>query len=158
MSEFTKPRRIVEGDDVTGFECGVPVVDEWLERRLCMALKRHTAVAYGSFHGAVLAGFYTLSAYAVDRASARGWLARNSPDPVPALRLGMLGVDMRYQTRRLGASLLRNAILRAASAAEIIGARALIVESASEHAAGFYERYGFRHISGSDKMFIPLNQ
>lgn len=158
MSEFSKPRRITADDDLTGFECGVPIVDGWVEKYSRMALKRHTAVAYGSFQGGVLAGFYTLSAYAVDRASAHGWLARNSPDPVPALLLGMLGVDIRYQTRHLGASLLRDAVIRASSAAEIIGARALVVEPANDSATGFYERYGFRHVSGSGMLFIPLEQ
>ena len=44
---------------------------------------------------------------------ANGWLRRNSPDPIPAILLGMLGVDMRYQTMHVGAQLLRDAAMRA---------------------------------------------
>lgn len=156
MSDFTEPRRIADTDDITGFQCGVPIVDNWLYTHLKNAGRRHTAVAYGSFHEGRLAGFYTLSSYAVRREAAREWLGRNAPDPVPAILLGMLGVDIRYQTRHLGSKLLKNAVERALSASEIIGARALMVEPVSQHAAGFYERFGFRPVTGSDILYIPL--
>ena len=68
----------------------------------------------------------------------------------------MLGVDIRYQTLHIGGQLLRDAVLRAQNAAEILGARAMVVDPADETAAGFYEHYGFRHIKGSKKMFLPL--
>lgn len=41
----------------------------------------------------MLAGFYTLSAYSIDHSDAPGWLRRNSPNPIPAILLGMMGVD-----------------------------------------------------------------
>ena len=156
MSEYTRPRQISEADDISGFTCGVPVVDEWLTHRFRTALHQRTAIPYGVFQGNALVGFYTLSAYAIDRDSARGWLARNSPNPVPTVLLGMLGVDIRHQTQHLGGSLLKDATIRAMSAADIIGARALITEPATDNAVGFYEHYGFRHIRGSSMMFAPL--
>lgn len=156
MSEYTKPRQITEADSLEGFTCGVPVVDDWLTHHFQTALRQHTAVPYGVFQNGALAGFYTLSSYAVDRELSRGWLARNSPDPVPAILLGMLGVDIRHQTQHLGRSLLKDAILRSMAAAEIIGARALITEPANDNAAGFYEYYGFRRIRSSTMMFTPL--
>ncbi len=82
---------------------------------------------------------------------------RNSPDPIPAILLGMLGVDIRYRTMHIGSQLLRDATLRASNAAEIVGAKALLVEPASDSAVRFYEHYGFRHIDHSGKMFLPLN-
>lgn len=156
---FSRPRRLVPDDDVSGFDCGLPVVDDWLRNRFRTSQKQGTAVAYATFasDGGGLAGYYTLSAFSVERDETPGWLRRNSPDPVPVILLGMLGVDLRYQTMHVGGQLLRDAVLRAASAAEIIGARALVVEPASERAVGFYERYGFRHIPESTRMFTPLN-
>lgn len=52
--------------------------------------------------------------------------------------------------------LLRDAAMRAMGAAEIVGAKALLVEPASDRATRFYEHYGFRHIERSGRMFIPL--
>jgi hypothetical protein len=43
----------------------------------------------------------------------------------------------------VGRSLLQDALLRSASAADSIGARAVIVHSISDDAAHFYERFGF---------------
>ncbi len=157
MTDFTFPRRLTMEDDIDGFDCGLPVVNNWLRNQLKNAGRQHTAVAYATFSNEVLAGFYTLSAYGINHAEANGWLKRNSPDPIPAILLGMLGVDIRYRTMHVGSQLLRDATLRASSAAEIVGAKALLVEPASDSAVRFYEHYGFRHIDHSGKMFLPLN-
>ncbi|WP_240541680.1 N-acetyltransferase [Bifidobacterium callimiconis] len=156
MTELSRPRRLTSEDDISDFDCGLPVVNDWLSRHLRMAGRQHTAVAYGTFDGSTLAGYYTLSAYSMTHDDASGWLRRNSPDPIPVILLGMLGVDVRYQTMHVGGQLLRDALLRVLSAAEIIGARALVVEPVTERAAGFYTHYEFRHIAGSEMMFIPL--
>ena len=102
MTDFTPPRRLTAKDDADGFDCGLPVVNDWLRNQLRNAGKQHTAVAYATFCDGALAGFYTLSAYSISHAEANGWLRRNSPDPIPAILLGMLGVDM-HQTRERNA-------------------------------------------------------
>ena len=155
MTDFTPPRRLTAEDDADGFDCGLPVVNDWLRNQLRNAGKQHTAVAYATFCDGAPAGFYTLSAYSIGHAEANGWLRRNSPDPIPAILLGMLGVAMRYQTMHVGAQLLRDAAMRAMGAAEIVGAKALLVEPASDRATRFYEHYGFRHI-GQDVHPSPF--
>jgi hypothetical protein len=44
----------------------------------------------------------------------------------------------------MGASLLRDAALRVAAAADSIGVRILLVHALSEEAQSFYMRFGFR--------------
>lgn len=102
MTDFTPPRRLTAEDDADGFDCGLPVVNDWLRNQLRNAGKQHTAVAYATFCDGAPAGFYTLGAYSIGHAEANGWLRRNSPDPIPAILLGMLGVAMRYQTMHVG--------------------------------------------------------
>ncbi|MBT1167275.1 GNAT family N-acetyltransferase [Bifidobacterium simiarum] len=158
LGEFSKPRRLDPDDDISGFQCGVGLVDAWLRDHARKAEKQRTAVVYASFAAnGELAGFYTLNAYGVERDRAGGWLKRNSPDPVPVLLLGMLGVDIRFQTRHLGGMLLRDAVERALGVSDIVGARALMVEPANDKAGGFYGRYGFRTIRDSGMMFLPLS-
>ena len=157
MTDFTTPRILTDLDGADGFVSGVQVVDDWLQKNARKAIKNRTSAIYASFADGTLAGFYTLSAYGMDRNEASGWLRRNSPNPIPVILLGILGVDIRYQTQHLGASLLKDAVLRAMSASDIIGAKALVVEPASSKAAGFYEHYGFRHIEDSPRMFVPLS-
>lgn len=65
------------------------------------------------------------------------------PDPVPVLVLGRPTVAHRVQERRLGLSLLQDAVLRAMAVAENAGVRALLVHALNDQAKAFYEHYGF---------------
>lgn len=49
MTDFTPPRRLTAEDDADGFDCGLPVVNDWLRNQLRNAGKQHTAVAYATF-------------------------------------------------------------------------------------------------------------
>ena len=155
---FTPPRALAEGDSVQGFCSGLPLVDDWLRDRAPLARKAGTAVVYVSYseEDASLAGFYTLSAQSVTRGDVRGWLARNAPEQIPVILLGMMGVDRRYQGQGLGKSLLLDAVRRARSVSEAVGARAIVVDPADEAAAGFYASCGFRPIPHSSRMFAKL--
>lgn len=153
---FTKPRPLVGSDVLDGFESGLPVVDEWVRSHARKARDAGTAVVYVSFTDGLLAGFYTLSSQSLVRSDVRGWLSRNVPEQIPVILLGMLGVDRRFQGRGLGRNLLLDASKRALAVSEAIGARELIVDPANDAARSFYRSYGFREISGSDRMFAKL--
>jgi predicted N-acetyltransferase YhbS len=56
------------------------------------------------------------------------------PDPVPVVLLGRLAIDRVWQGRGLGADPLRDAVLRAMSAGEAIGVRAILVRAVSGEA------------------------
>jgi GNAT superfamily N-acetyltransferase len=57
--------------------------------------------------------------------------------------LGRLAVDEKFQGRRIGVGLLRDAVLRTLQASEIAGIRAILVHAISERAKRFYEDCGF---------------
>ena len=104
-----------------------------------------------------LAGFYSLSAHAMERSNiAGGWLQRNVPERVPMILLGMLGVDRRFQGEGLGRKLLHDAVIRSLNISSELGARALIVDPVDSAAARFYENNGFQHIPESERMFLKL--
>jgi len=77
------------------------------------------------------------------------------PDPIPVLVLGRLAVDTRAQGAKLGAALLRDAVLRASAVAENAGVRALLVHALHDRAVRFYEHYGFQ-VSPVDSMTLLL--
>ena len=122
----------------------------------------HRAAEQGELYLAVsesgeLAGFYSLSAHAMERSSiAGGWLQRNVPERVPMILLGMLGVDRRFQGNGLGRRLLHDAVVRSLGISMELGARALIVDPVDDGAARFYEANGFQHIPESERMFLKL--
>lgn len=155
---FTKPRRIEQGDDLSGFRCGRDLLDSWLVRHALDALGRGADVTYVTMDDAgTLAGFYSLSANSVSRGDVHGgWLARNTPEQIPVILLGRLAVDLRHQGEGLGSMLLRDVVERSLSASAQIGARALVVDPLDEKAAGFYEHYGFSHLRDTTRMFAKL--
>lgn len=155
---FQRPLRLPPGADLTGFSCGVPLIDEWAERRAPTSAEHGTAVVYvSSTTEGEIAGFYTLSAYAVERSSVQGgWLKRNVPERIPAILLGMLGVDQRFQGEGLGWRLLQDAINRARAISAQLGSRALVVDPYDDDARAFYTHFGFQPIPGSTALYLRL--
>lgn len=153
---FTVPRQLEPGDQIEEFECGVALVDDWVRKRAAFARKAGTAVVYATFCDGVLAGFYSLSSQSIMRDAVPGWIVRNSPEQIPVILLGMMGVDKRFQGCGLGRDLLLDAVHRAESVAAQIGARALVVDPVDDSSNAFYAAHGFRCIPGSDRMFAKL--
>lgn len=151
---FEAPRRLTADDDVDAFSCGTQAIDAWLWKHARHAAKRGTAVVYVSCdERGKIAGFYTLSAHSMDRSILTGWLARNAPDQIPVILLGMLGVCSDCSGAGLGTQLLLDAYHRAQTAAQTIGARALVVDPLDEDVALFYLSHGFEHVPGSNRLF-----
>lgn len=160
---FTRPCRLIDEMNVEAFSCGREPIDTWFLTRSKKALERHTAVVYVSFEAgadktiASPAGFYSLSNHAIARDSVEGgWLQRNTPEYIPVILLGMLGVDLRFQGQGLGRLLLGDALKKASIVASISGTKALVVQPLDETAAGFYQHYGFKYASGAGWYYVPL--
>lgn len=157
MTRFIPPTVLLDSDDLGAFCSGQPIVDEWVHKRAHRAARQGTAVVYVVMVDDTPVGLYSLSTHSVLRSDVTGgWLKRNVPGQIPAVLLGMLGVDRGFQGMGLGKSLLRDAILRSRHVSGEIGARVLLVDPVDDGAAGFYERYGFRELPGTDRLFLPL--
>ena len=78
------------------------------------------------------------------------------PDPIPMAVLGRLAIDQNWQGKKIGVALLRDAVLRTAQAAQIVGIRGLLVHAISEAAKAFYEHHGFIP-SPSNPMTLVLS-
>ena len=158
VARFSKPRQILSDDDVTAFSCGNEDVDAWLRDRAKRARAQGSALTYVTFdEDGSIAGCYALSAVFVARNEvAGGWLRRNVLRDIPCVLLGMLGVGRCHHCQGLGSQLLRDATLRAIAASNVIGAHALVVDPADDGARRFYERYGFKALPGTERMYVPL--
>lgn len=105
-----------------------------------------------------IAGYYSLSAWAVDRRTISGCLARNSPDPIPVILLGQLATSTEARGIGLGADLLTHAVRAAHLAATVLGARALVAEAINDSAGEFYLYQGFKRIPGRIYLYaLPLH-
>jgi predicted N-acetyltransferase YhbS len=71
--------------------------------------------------------------------------------------LARLAVDRAHQGCGLGKALLRDALIRIASAADIIGVRAVLVHAIDAQAKAFYERFDFEEFpEGSLRLMLSL--
>lgn len=143
--ELNRPVPLAVSHRLDEFECGEPVLNEWLQRR---ALPNQLTGASRTFvvadqHGRVY-GYYAMAAGAVAHQLATGPVRRNMPDPVPVMVLARLAVDRRAQGVKLGASLLKDAVQRAIAVSQNAGVRALLVHALNDQAKKFYEHYGFQ--------------
>lgn len=127
------------------FECGEPVLDEWLRRRaLSNQLTGGSRTFVVTDQDKRVCGYYAMAAGAVSHQAASSSVRRNMPDPIPVMVLARLAVDHRAQGIKLGASLLQDAVGRAVSVSQNAGVRALLVHALHDRAKQFYEHYGFQ--------------
>jgi GNAT superfamily N-acetyltransferase len=137
------PEKLRAEHDVSAFDCGEPVLNEWLRRRALQNQQSGASSTYVILDGVRVAGYYSLAAGSVARDTAPGRVRRHMPEPVPVVVLGRLAINRAFQGKGLGQALLRDAVLRILSAADIIGIRAILVHALSERAKQFYEQHGF---------------
>lgn len=139
------PHPLAQIHDLSIFDCGEPVLNEWLKRRAFanqVSGASRTFVVSGE-HNQVLA-YYSLAAGAIALGEAIGSVRRNMPDPIPVMVLGRLAVDRSCQGQQLGSALLKDALLRTVSVAENVGIRALLVHAINDAAKQFYVQRGFQ--------------
>ena len=143
LHEISPPEKLSTQHDLSGFNSGEAVLDDWLRRRALQNEASGTSRTYVVCADNRVVGYYTLATGAVPPAAAPSRVKRNMPDPVPVMVLGRLAVDKDFQRRGIGAGLLRDALLRTLQAADIAGIRAILVHAISEAAKRFYEGHGF---------------
>lgn len=131
---------------VEAFDCGEEALNRFLVR---FALPNQLANASQTYVGVAdddaIIGYYTLVVGEVRYEEAPERLSKGlARHPVPVMVLARLGVSREWQGRRIGAGLLRDAILRTLQAADIAGIRALVIHAKHEAARSFYERFDFQ--------------
>ena len=140
---LTAPTLLTATHELTDFSCGVPSLDEWLKRRAHQNQVSGASRTYVVAAGQKVTGYYCLSSGALAVSEAPGPIRRNMPDPIPMAILGRLAIDQAWHGKGLGVALLRDAVLRTAQAANILGIRGVLVHAISEEARAFYEHHGF---------------
>ncbi len=138
--------RLDRSHDRDGFDCGVPSLNEWLQRLAGQYERRDLARIYVSVETGQrrILGYYALSTHQVSFDALPKDQAKGLPTiDIPVVLLGRLAVDRTVQGQGLGEYLLIDALRRAAYISEHIGIRAVEVDALGEAARRFYLKYGF---------------
>jgi predicted N-acetyltransferase YhbS len=150
------PVPLEERHDVSAFDCGVPALNNYLIKFALQNQRSQSARTYVATRGDSVVGYYTLAAAAARREETPARVAKGlAAHPVPVILLARLAVVGSEKGKGLGKGLLKDALLRAAQAADIVGCRAVMVHAKDEAAMAFYQRFGFEQ-SPSDPFRLFL--
>lgn len=138
--------------EIKPFSCGDSALDDWLKESAADAETR-TVKSFVVLAEQRVIAYYTLAAGSVVLPALDGTLL----NPVPAMILARLAVDQTFQRQGLGASLLRDALLRCLQVRRVLDIR-LILALAIGRQRGFLARYGFQPIPEvPHASFLPID-
>lgn len=155
-------RRLDKAHDRSAFNCGQPVLNEWLKDRAGQFDRRdlsRTFVATRPDELLVL-GFYAISTHRVIYDVLPSAEAKGLPRlDIPVVLIGRLAVDQSARGQGLGALLLVDALRRSMQISEQVGIRAVEVDALDDTARNFYLKFGFRSLlDDSRHLFLPMHE
>jgi len=129
---------------IEAFDCGSEALNRFLIRFAFQNQQAGASQTYVALADGEVVGYYTLVVGQVEHAAAPERLTKGlAQHPVPILLLARLAIASTWQGRKLGAGLLKDAMLRTLQAAEIAGIRAFAVHAKDDAAKAFYEHFDF---------------
>jgi GNAT superfamily N-acetyltransferase len=149
--------------DRGGFDCGVPELNEYLQRLAEQHRRRGVSAVYvlvDSYFPKDILGYYTLSAAEVAAAQLAEADRKKLPRyPVPCFRMGRLACRTGLRGQGFGKLLLGCAVDRCLKARAQVAAYSLIVDAKSDSARTFYEHYGFMPLTDRPlTLYLPLGR
>lgn len=142
---LSKVEAISAFHDVGHFDCGLhESLNDWLKRFALANQRNESARTYVVHRNALVVGYYSISAGSVSAEEARARISKGlARHPIPVILLARLAVDKGEQGTGLGKALLKDALARIAQAADIVGARAVLVHAIDDQARKFYQHFDF---------------
>lgn len=141
---FSPIEKLSKAHDLSSFDCGNESLNSWLKKFALINQQSDSTQTYVVHRGGVVIGYYALVAGSVRPEEAPARISKGlAKHPIGVILLARLAVDTREKGKGVGKALLKDALLRIVSAADTIGARAVLVHAIDEEARRFYERFDF---------------
>lgn len=144
------------------FSCGQDSLDSYLKERAAQEIKKRVAAVYVlTPDRKTIAGYYTLSQYAIEAGDFPPELVQQLHLPryekLPATLLGRLARNKEFKGGGLGELLLMGALKRSLEHSRNIASVAVVVDAIDENARAFYRRYGFIDVPNRpNRLFLPM--
>ncbi|ENO84815.1 GNAT family N-acetyltransferase [Thauera linaloolentis] len=153
----SKPQALGAHHRLDDFDCGKPALTHWLLHHARQAQASGSARTFVVCEDDRVAGYYSLTVGQIDTLETPERVRRGMGRyPIPLVILARLAIDLDYQRKGLGFSLLQDAILRTAVIAEQAGIRALLTHPVDAQADAFYQRFGFEPTPVREGQLILL--
>lgn len=154
---FAAPQPLGTSHRLEEFDCGKPALTDWLLHHARQAQGSGSARTFVACNQNRVAGYYSLTVGQIDTLEAPDRIRRGMGQyPIPLVILARLAVDLDYQKRGLGFSLLQDAIMRTVAIADQAGIRALLTHPIDTAADAFYRRFGFEPTPLQERQLILL--
>lgn len=129
---------------IDAFDCGREALNKFLIRFALQNQQAEASQTYVALADEEIVGYYTLVVGQIDYDDAPDRLKKGlARHPVPIMLLARLAIATTWQGKRLGAGLLKDAMLRTLQAADIAGIRAFAVHAKDDEARAFYDHFDF---------------
>jgi predicted GNAT family N-acyltransferase len=148
--------------DRAAFSCEHEALNTYLKHQAGHDVdKRVAAVFVLTSDGKTIAGYYTLSQYAVDSGSIPAETMRTLGLPkykeLPATLIGRLARSVDFKGQRVGELLLMAALRQSLEHSRRIASVAVVVDAKNEIAKAFYQKYGFLDLPDHpNRLFLPM--
>lgn len=156
---YRRPEPLAKHHRFDDFRCGEPALDDWLQRHAHAAQASDSARVFVATleDGLTVVGYYAIAAahVAPEDATERALEGQPRARPAPAVLLARLAVDERHQGAGVGRSLLLDVLLRCVEAADVIGARVLLVHAKHDAAKAWYMQFDFE-ASPTDPLHLLM--
>ncbi|PKO84503.1 MAG: N-acetyltransferase [Betaproteobacteria bacterium HGW-Betaproteobacteria-11] len=145
--------------DRKGFDCGDADLNQWFSQIARQHKDRRissTFVVVTDNASAEVLGYYAITIAELISADLPVHYRKRLPETVPAFRLGRLAVSVNHKGRRIGESLLFDAMDRIARISREVGGVGIVV-NAKPAAIDFYKQYGFEQMLDHPlNLFLPV--
>jgi GNAT superfamily N-acetyltransferase len=149
--------KLTKDHDLSSFDCGKTSLNDWLRRFALANQQNDSARTYVLQRAGKVVGYYSLSAGSVRSEESPARIAKGlAKHPIGVILLARLAVDHTEHGGGLGRTMLVDALSRAMTAADAIGARAVLVHAIDEDAAAFYRKVGFEPSPLDPKQLMLL--
>ncbi|MFN7921259.1 MAG: GNAT family N-acetyltransferase [Bryobacteraceae bacterium] len=153
---LSRPVPITKEHDAGSFDCGVEPLNQYLRKFALVNHQNRSSRTYVAARGDRVVGYYTLANGSVSKEEAPLRVGQGlGRYPIPVTLLARLAVDVSERGKGLGGGLLKDAVLRAFQASDIVGSRAVVTHAKDAAAKTFYERFQFVP-SPLDEMHLYL--
>jgi len=157
-----KPPFVIEllaDHDRENFACGTEPLDRYLTSQVTQDVRRHVTNCFVAVEveTGIIAGYYTVAAASIPTPDLPEVIIKKLPryPSLPAIRVGRLAIDLRFQGKGLGGALLADAAARGLRAEA--AAFAMLVEAKDDAAVAFYEHHGFERLASQPRsLFLAL--
>lgn len=154
---LSAPEALNRGHFLESFDCGKPVMNEWLLRHALQAQNSGSARTFVVAEDDRVVGYYSLTVGQVDTLQAPERIRKGMGQyPLPVAILARLAVSIHHQGRGIGRGLLQDAVRRTLLIADQAGIRALLAHPLDDDASRFYLRFGFIASPLREKQLLLL--